>query len=287
METILEVKDISKTYSNFTLNNVSISLPKGCIMGFIGENGAGKTTTIKAILQLIYLDSGSIHVFGKDMAKFDKSCKEEIGVVLSDSMFPENMTPKNIDVVMKNIYHNWDSPVFFNYCKNLNLPVLKRIKEYSKGMKMKLGIACALSHHPKLLLMDEATSGLDPIVRDEILEVFLDFIQDEEHSVFLSSHITSDIEKVADYVVFIHEGQIILSEAKDELLENYAILKATSEQFEALENSDIIGYRTSKYSIDVLIKDRFAMKKRFPDAVLEHATLEDIMLFTIKGEQRK
>lgn len=285
MENILEIKDITKVYSGFTLDHVSIALPKGAIMGFIGENGAGKSTTIKAILQMIDVD-GDIQVFGKDMRKHSKECKEDIGVVIGESMFPENMTPISINKVMGNIYRHWDSGEFFKNCTKFKLPEKKRIKEFSKGMRMKLGIACALSHHAKLLLLDEPTSGLDPIVRDEILDVFMDFIQDEEHSVFLSSHITSDIEKIADYVTFIHNGHIVLSEAKDELLANYAILKASDDDFAMLDNADMVGYRKSQYAIEVLVKDRFNIKKRFPEAVLDPASLEDIMLYTIKGVKK-
>lgn len=285
MENILTLKNVTKNYHDFQLKNINLSIPKGTIMGFIGENGAGKTTTIKAILNQIHLDQGEVFVFDKNMITNEKENKEQIGTVLSESMFPENMNMININKVMQNIFANWDSPLFFNYGKKFQLPENKRIKEFSKGMKMKLAIACALSHHPKLLLLDEATSGLDPIVRDEILDVFMEFIQDEEHSILLSSHITSDIEKIADYITFIHQGEILLCEPKDEMLETYAILHATPEIFAELKTSDYIGYRKSTYSIDILVKDRSAIISRFPSAVLDNASLEDIMLFTVKGER--
>lgn len=286
MTPILNIEHISKTYQSFTLDNVSITLPKGTIMGFIGENGAGKSTTIKAILDLIKVDQGTIEVFGKKVQDDANGIKENIGVVLADSMFPENMSVKQIDKVMQNVYKQWNSSSFISQCNAFCLPLNQRNKEFSKGMKMKLSIACALSHNPKLLILDEATSGLDPIVRDEILEVFLDFIQDEEHSVLISSHITSDIEKVADFVTFIHQGKIILSEEKDELLENYAILRATDEQFQALDNDDYISYRKAKYAMDILVKNRSDIKRRFPEAILDNATLEDIMLYTVKGAHK-
>lgn len=282
MEAILECKELTKQYKTFTLDHVSFSLPKGSIMGLIGENGAGKTTTIKTILNMIEYQ-GSVTVFGKDMRQQERVLKEDIGVVLSDSTFPQEMTPLNIDKVLNDIYAHWDSTCFFHYCQVFGLPIKQKIKEYSRGMKMKVQIACALSHHPKLLLLDEATSGLDPVVRDEILDVFLDFIQDEEHSVLLSSHITSDIEKAADYVTFMHKGKILLSGEKDELLAYYGILRATPEQFAALRKEDYAGYRKSTYSMDVLIKDRQAIHRRFPEAIIDPATLEDILVYHVKG----
>lgn len=287
MENILDITNLCKTYDNFSLDHVTFSLPKGSIMGFIGENGAGKSTTIKAILGLVKLDEGSIHVFGKDMQMYEKENKEKIGVVLSESMFPEGMTLQNINKVLSAIYTHWDTQKFYQYKDRFDLPDKKPIKEFSKGMKMKLAIACALSHHPKLLLLDEATVGLDPIVREEILDVFMEFIQDEEHSILLSSHITSDIEKIADYVTFIHKGKIILSEAKDELLESYGILRCDEQLLQQLSPSDYTSYRKSHFSCDVLIKDKEAIHKRFPDAIIDGATLEDIMVFTVKGVQAK
>lgn len=282
MEPILELKNVSKRYESFQLDHMTFQLPKGAIMGLIGENGAGKTTTIKSILNMIHFD-GDVLVFGKDIRKNEKEIKEDIGVVLSDSSFPQEMTAIQIDQVLQDVYQHWDSGYFFSYCEQFQLSVKKKIKEYSRGMKMKIQIACALSHHPKLLILDEATSGLDPVVRDEILDVFLDFIQDEEHSVLLSSHITSDIEKVADYVTFIHQGKLLISEEKDILLQEYAILRATPEQLSALSNDDIAGYRKGSYSIDVLIKHRDQIKRRFPDAVIDSASLEDILLYSVKG----
>lgn len=285
MEHILELKNVTKKYNDFELHNINLTIPKGTIMGFIGENGAGKTTTIKSILNLIHIDQGQIEVFGKEIIQHEKECKEDIGVVLSESMFPENMDMVKINKVMHNIYKHWDSDKFFEYGDQFQLPTKKRIKNFSKGMRMKLAIACALSHHPKLLILDEATSGLDPIVRDEILEVFMDFIQDEEHSIFISSHITSDIEKIADYVTFIHKGKIILSEAKDEMLDSYGILRATPEIFSELDKKDYISYRRSTYATDVLIQNRQEMQKCYPKAVIDPASLEDIMLYTVKGER--
>ena len=227
MENVLVVRNLSKRYDEFQLKNVSFSLPKGCIMGLVGENGAGKSTTIKLILNLINRDGGSVSIFGKDNLTHEKTIKEDLGVVFDESSFPDNLNAKNISLVMKNVYKNWDEGLFYSYLKRFALPAQKKVKDYSRGMKMKLAIAAALSHHPKFLILDEATSGLDPMVREEILDIFLEFIQDEEHSILLSSHIISDLEKIADYVTFIHRGEVLFSEAKDQLLEEYGILKCT------------------------------------------------------------
>lgn len=284
MENIVEIKHLTKTYPGFQLNDVSMQIPAGTIMGFIGENGAGKSTTIRSILQLIHIDAGEIKVFGRDMKEYEKQNKEEIGVVLSDSMFPEAMNAVKIGKVLQQVYRNWDSQTYESYLTKFKLPVKKNIKELSTGMRMKLSIACALSHHPRLLILDEATSGLDPIIRDEILDVFLEFIGDGEHSILISSHITSDIEKAADYVTFIHEGKILLSEEKDILLEQYGVLHATPEQFASIQKTDYSGYRKSRFSIELLVKDREDIQRRFPEAIIDRATLEDIMLYTVKGE---
>lgn len=283
MDAILEMDRVTKSYGDFQLRDICMHVPKGMIVGLIGENGAGKTTIMKALLHLITIDSGEIRLFKKNMPDDEKQCREMIGTVFADSMFPENMSMEKIDKVMKQIYKNWDSSLFFQFQDTFSLPLKKRIKEYSKGMKMKLSIACALSHHPKLLLLDEATSGLDPVVRDEILDIFLDFVQDEEHAILFSSHITSDIEKVADYVILLHQGKILLSQEKDELLYNSGILRATPEQFAQLHEEDIIGYRKSSYAINVLVKDRKAISQRFASAVIDPAALEDIMLYMMKG----
>ena len=284
MENIVEIKHLTKTYPGFQLNDVSMQIPAGTIMGFIGENGAGKSTTIRSILQLIHIDAGEIEVFGRDMKEYEKQNKEEIGVVLSDSMFPEAMNAVKIGKVLQQVYRNWDPQTYESYLTKFKLPIKKNIKELSTGMRMKLSIACALSHHPRLLILDEATSGLDPIIRDEILDVFLEFIGDGEHSILISSHITSDIEKAADYVTFIHEGKILLSEEKDILLEKYGVLHATPEQFASIQKTDYSGYRKSRFSIEMLVKDREDIQRRFPEAIIDRATLEDIMLYTVKGE---
>lgn len=279
MENMLEVKGLTKLYDGFSLEDINLNLPKGSIMGFIGENGAGKTTTIKLILNLIHRDSGEIRVFGLDNRKFDQQIKADIGVVFDESSFPDSMRVQDIGKVMRKIYPNWDQEVFDNYRTCFSLPQKKDIKEFSRGMKMKLSIVVALSHHAKLLILDEATSGLDPIVRDEILDVLLEFIQDENHSIFLSSHITSDIEKIADYITFIHRGRIVLSESKDELLDRYGILKCKTSDFDSLDKALIKGYRKSQFGVEALVE-----KNQFRTGYLiDRASIEDIMLFTVRG----
>jgi len=282
MENILEIKNLTKHYDGFTLDKVSLALPKGSIMGFIGSNGAGKTTTIKLILNLIHRDGGDVKVFGLDNLKYEKQIKENLGVVFDESSFPINMRVPHIDKVLSKIYKNWDATVFSNYIHKFNLPVSKDIKDFSRGMKMKLSIAIALSHHAKLLILDEATSGLDPVVRDEILDVFLEFIQDENNSIFVSSHIISDIEKVADYITFINNGKIVFCESKDQLLNNYGILKCRHAEFERLDRTYVKGYRKNQFGVEALVvKDKFR-----GSYTIDRASIEDIMLYTIKGESR-
>ena len=242
MNNILEVKNLSKKYDGFELKNVNIELPQGTIMGFIGENGAGKTTTIKSILNIIKRDSGKIKIFGLDNIENERKIKEDIGVVLDDSFLSEYLNPLDINKIMKNIYKNWDENLYFKYINDFKLPKEKISKEYSSGMKMKLKIAVALSHHPKLLILDEPTSGIDPVARNEILDIFQDFIQDEEHGIFVSSHITSDLEHIADYITFINNGKIVFTKTRDELLENYGIVKCTDEQFKTINKNDYIKY---------------------------------------------
>ena len=285
MENILEIKNLSKKYNGFELKNVSIELPKGMIMGFIGENGAGKTTTIKSILNVINRDSGEIKIFGLDNKENERKIKEDIGVVLDDSFLSEYLNPSDLNKIMKNIYKNWDEKLYFKYIEDFKLPKEKISKEYSSGMKMKLKIAVALAHHPKLLILDEPTSGLDPVARNEILDIFQEFIQDEEHGIFVSSHITSDLEHIADYITFINNGEIIFTKTRDELLENYGIVKCSEEQFKKIDKKDYIKYKKNRYEYDVLIEDKYEFKKKYDISVIDKPSLEDIMLIYIKGEK--
>ncbi len=285
MENVIEIKNLCKNYDGFSLKNINLDVPKGMIMGLIGENGAGKTTTIKSILNVINSYSGEIKVFGKDCKQYEKEIKEEVGVVLDDSFLSEYLNPCDINKIMKKVYKNWDEKLYFKYIEYFKLPKEKISKEYSSGMKMKLKIATALSHHPKLLILDEPTSGLDPIARNEILDIFQDFIQDEENSILVSSHITSDLEHIADYITFINNGEIVFSKTRDELLENYGIVKCSKEEFERIDKKDYIKYRKNRYEYDVLVANRFEVNKKYEIEVIDKPSIEDIMLVYIKGEK--
>ncbi|MCL2426750.1 MAG: ABC transporter ATP-binding protein [Oscillospiraceae bacterium] len=288
MNTILEVQNLTKTYekSDFSLNNVSFSIPSGSIMGFVGENGSGKTTTIGCILNTLIKDSGTVKIFGKEVADDSTDIRNDIGVVYDTNCFPEHLTPANISSAMRQIYSKWDNELFKEHLRKFKLPEKQKIKAFSRGMTMKLGVSVALAHHPKLLILDEATSGLDPIVRDDILDTFLDFVQDESHSIFLSSHITSDLEKVADYITFIHDGSIILSEKKDDLIYNYGVMRCKAAQFEEIDRADMLAYRKHDYQIDVLVSDRKAVEKKYRDVVIDNISIEEIMLMLVKGEKQ-
>lgn len=277
----LKLDDVTKHYKDFTLNNISFSVPEGSIVGLIGENGAGKSTTINSILGLTKKDSGTITMLGS--SNIDEVSKDEIGVVFDGNNYPDVLNPKQLGKVFANIYSTWDMNTYEKMLSNFKLPMNKKIKNFSKGMKMKYSISVAFSHHSKLLILDEATSGLDPIIRDEILDMLLDFIQDEEHSVLVSSHITSDLEKIADYIVFIHEGKIIFSKPKDELLEKYGIIKCGATQFDALDKEEIIAYRKQDYEWQVLVADRQKAEKKYPKAMVIPANIDEIMLMYVKG----
>lgn len=280
----LTVSGLAKNYKEFSLSDVSFEVPQGAIVGLIGENGAGKSTTLNAILGLIHKDAGEISIMGSPIEELSLDMKEKIGVVFDGTNFSEELTPKKLNKLLKGIYTSWDEDFFVSLLKKLSLPFQKKIKSFSKGMKAKLSIAVAFAHHPKLLILDEATSGLDPIVRDHILDMFLDFVQDEENSILVSSHITTDLEKVADYIVFIHEGQLTFSKPKDELLEHYGIVKCGAAQFEALNQQDIIAYRKQDYEWQVLVSDRQSAEKKYPKAMVIPATIDEIMLLYVKGE---
>lgn len=283
MENILEVKNLSKKYKNFELRDINFELPKGMIMGFIGENGAGKTTTIKSILNIVNDYSGEIKVFGLDVRKNDKEVKENIGVVLDDMFFPEILTPIDINTILKDVYTNWDSNLYFKYLEEFSLTKNSQIRTFSKGMRKKLEIATALSHHPKLLLLDEATSGLDPIARNEVIDIFQEFIQNEECSILLSTHITTDLEHIADYITFINDGEILLSKTKDELIEKYGIVKCSEADFKKIDKKDFIKYKKSKYGYEVLVENKKEFNEKYNISTIDKITLEDLMVLMIKG----
>ncbi len=282
MDTILQVKGLCKKYEDFALDHVSFTLPRGCIMGFIGENGAGKSTTMKAILNLIRRDEGDIQIFGKDNIQNELEVKEKIGVVFDTMNLPEMLWAQDVGKMMRSLYRQWDPAKYAQYLEQFELPAKKTIKDFSRGMKMKLAIAVALSHNAQLLLLDEATSGLDPIVRDEILDILLDFIQNDSRGVLFSSHITSDLEKIADYVTFIHKGRIFFSDPKDQLLEQYGILKCTEKELAALDRKVIKGVRRHQFGVEALVEKQ-RISSGYP---VDKASIEDIMLFIARGEHQ-
>lgn len=282
MTNALTISGLTKTYPDFTLDNVSFAVPSGSIVGLIGENGAGKSTTINAALGLIQKEAGQVSILGKE--KIDDDTKERIGVVFDGSNYPEILSPKKINRIMKNIYRSWNEQIYFRLLKQFSLPLDKQVKQFSKGMKMMLAISAAFSHQSNLLILDEATSGLDPVMRDDILDMLLEFVQEEERSILVSSHITSDLEKIADYIVFIHKGKVVFSKPKDALMEQYGMIKCGTAQFEALDKADITAYRKMDYEWQVLITNREKMERKYPKAMIVPATIDEIMLLYIKGK---
>lgn len=278
----IEINNLTKSYRDFILNNISFSLPMGTIMGLVGENGAGKSTTIKLIMDTVTADRGTISVLGiSNKSKEFTALKQDIGVVLDEAYFPEVLNAKNINRIMRANYKNWNDDVYFGYIKRFSLPLDKQFKDYSRGMKMKLSIAVALSHNPKLLILDEATSGLDPMVRDEILDVFNDFTRDETHSILLSSHIISDLEKICDYITFMHKGNLILCEEKDVIIDKYAVVKLSNSDFETVPTDAIVRRKKTSFGYEALV-----LKEKINSSLkTEHTRLEDIILFMAKEEK--
>ena len=283
MNSALTVSGLTKRYEGFTLADISFEVPQGTITGLIGENGAGKSTTLHSILGLVHRDGGEISILGAPAEGLQPEARENIGVVFDGTNFSEELTPKRLNKVLKGVYSSWDEGYFLALLNKLSLPVSKKIKSFSKGMKAKLSIAAAFAHHPKLLILDEATSGLDPVMRDDMLDMFLEFVQDEENSILLSSHITSDLEKVADHIIFLHEGRLIFSKPKDELLENYGIVKCGAAQFEAIDRQDIITCRKQEYEWQGPGSDRNSAQKRYPNAMVIPASIDEIMLLYVRG----
>ena len=277
----IECRGLTKTYQDFALEDLTFTLPAGTILGLVGENGAGKSTTLKLLMNAIPREGGQITVLGTDNQSPDfLRTKEDIGVVLDEACFPEIVTPKDLGKIMGYAYANWDQGQYEGYLDRFRLPRDKKFKEFSRGMKMKLAIAVALSHQAKLLILDEATSGLDPMIRDEILEVFNDFTREEDHTVILSSHIVSDLEKICDYIAFLHHGKLVLFEEKDRLLEEYAILKLTPAQLGELDPAAVAGRKVTPYGAQALVR-RSLIPQTF---TTEHTNLEDIILFLAQGE---
>jgi ABC-2 type transport system ATP-binding protein len=280
MTPLLEIKNLRKNYTAFSLKDISFTLERGFIMGFIGPNGAGKSTTIKLILNLIKKDGGEIKIFGKDNIKNEREVKNKIGFVLDESYYYEDVTLLEMKNIVAPFYKEWDDEVFHRHLKNFNLPAEKKIKELSKGMKMKYSLAIALSHHADLLIMDEPTSGLDPLVRSELLDILTELIQDENKGVLFSTHITSDLDKVADYVALIRDGEIVLNDSKDDILERHGLVKGPKEILKQLDSDNVIGVRENRYGFEALVLDKNRVLKRFKEGVMtEKPTLDDILIY--------
>ena len=285
MENNIEVNNLSKKYDGFELKNINFAVPKGSIVGFVGENGAGKTTTIKSILNITNAN-GNIKILGKDIKQHEKEIKQNIGVVLDDSFLSDYLTAKQINSIMKDIYKEWNESKYINYLKQFNLPTNKLLKDYSSGMKMKLKIATAISHNTKLLILDEPTSGLDPVVRNEILDIFRNYIEeDETRSIFISTHITTDLEHISDYIVFIEKGEIIFNIPTAELLENYGIIKCSKEEFLNIDKQDYIRFKKEKYQYEVLTDNKENIIRKYNITTIDKPSIEDIMLLYVKGEK--
>ena len=283
----LEIKNLTKSYPGFKLDNLTLALPSGCIMGLIGENGAGKSTTIKLILDMIHKDSGSITILGKDNTDSIELTKEDIGVVMDEVGIPECLTVKQVGNVMKHTFRNWDDTEYTRLVQKLALPDKKQFKEFSRGMKMKLQIAVALSHNAKLLVLDEATSGLDPVVRNECLDMFMEYLQDENHSILMSSHITSDLEKVCDSVTFIHKGKLLVTGYKDDILESHGVIKCKKSEYKDMDPADFISARLSDYGANVMVKDKSLCARKYSGLAMDATTLEEIMLYYVNAGKKE
>lgn len=280
MQYALKLENVTKHFPTFTLDHLSFSLPQGSVMGFIGENGAGKSTTIKLILNLLHRNEGTISVFGMDNIAQESQIKARIGVVSEVTALPAAFTARNLQSIYRGVYRNWDDKQFEGFLRRFQLDDRKRIKDYSKGMRMKLAIICALSHGAELLLLDEPTAGLDPVVRDEMLDLFREFMEDERHSILLSSHITSDLEKIADYITFIHEGRLLLSRSIEDLHDTFGVLSAPTNTLRDLVEGAVFAVRTNQFGAEALVD-----RTRLPHGMqAPPATLEQIMLFMTKGE---
>lgn len=282
-ENAIEINGLTKHYDGFTLDNVSLAVPRGSIMGFVGQNGAGKTTTIHALLGINRPDSGSIKLFGQTLGKNEAAIKSRIAVVFDELPFHECLNALQLDKIMRELYPKWDSGVFAAYLERFSLLGKKKFSQLSKGMKMKLQIAAALSHDAELLIMDEATSGLDPVVRSEMLDVFLEFIADEGHSILMSSHITSDLERIADSITFIHGGKILLSGQKDVILDDHRIIKCGADELSCIDSDDIISIRRSQFGCEAMVKNFSQNGHKYSNMIADRAALDEILLFAVKG----
>ncbi len=283
MENTVEIKNLNKNYTNFSLKNVSLNISSGTIVGLIGENGAGKSTLIQSMLGILKADYDSLKFFNKDFTENEKAIKEEIAVIFDQTHFNLEFTPKFIGTILSKTYQNWDMETYYSYLKTFDLPLKKKLKTFSRGMKMKLEFAIAFSHHAKLMILDEATSGLDPIVRDEILDMIRMFTEEENHTVLMSSHITSDLDKIADYIAYIHDGKLTFMISHDNMNENYGVISGGKDILDTLNEDDIVSYIKEPYSYSILIQNRQELQKVFPDLEIRRPSVEEFMLFHVKG----
>lgn len=286
-ENAIEISNLRKCYDGFTLDDISFNVPGGSVMGFIGQNGAGKSTTIRAILNIIKTDGGSIKLLGMDHIQDEVQIKEQIAAVFDECPFHDSFRAKQLDILFRGLYKNWDGKKFYEYLERFQLPQKKKIGEFSKGMKMKMQIAAALSHDAKLLVMDEPTTGLDPVVRNEILDIFREYLSDEDNSILLSSHITSDLDKIADCVTFIDKGKLLLTGYKDDILESHGLMKCSKEDYREIEPEDIVSARINEYSVDIMVDDRERMSRKYSGIFIEKTNLEEIMLFYVNRGKRE
>ncbi len=286
MEAAVSLKNVTKHYAQFTLDHITMDIPKGSIVGLVGENGAGKTTLLKTILQMTPIQEGEILLDGQNIEGLPPQWKNQAGVILSGLEFASRMSARELGNCMRRIYQNWQDDRFEKYLGDFQIDEKKKIKDYSKGMKMKLDLAIALSHQAKLLLFDEATSGLDPMMRDDILDILLEFIQDEEHSALISSHITSDLEKVADYIAFLHQGKLKFFMNKDELLYRFGVVRCSPEDYRKIPDQYVQGFRKNQFGYEVLILDREEFQRNYPNYMVDRTTIEEIVVYYVKGDAR-
>ncbi len=286
-ENAIEIRDLTVKYDGFTLDHINFDVAKGSIMGFIGQNGAGKTTTIKSMLNIIKRDEGSIKMLGLDNIKDECAIKEQLSAVFDELPFDDQLNAKDLNFILRDVYREWDSNLYKGYLDRFGLPMKKKFGDFSKGMKMKLQIAAALSHNAKLLVMDEATTGLDPVVRNECLDIFLEYLQDENHSILMSSHITSDLEKVADSVTFINKGKILLTGYKDDVLDTHGVIKCKKSDYKEIEPADIVSARITDYGAEIMVSDKAMCRNKYSGLALDNTTLEEIMLYYVNAQKKE
>lgn len=285
MANAIEIKNLNKQYKDFCLKNISLEVPEGSVLGIVGENGAGKSTLIASVLNMAECEYEEMKIFGKDIREHEKEIKEDIAVIFDNSCYNLEFTPAFIGKMLARVYQKWNKDLYEEYLERFHLSKKKKLKEFSRGMKMKLEFAIAFSHDAKLLILDEATSGLDPVFREEMLDILRAYTEEEDHTILMSSHITSDLDKIADYIAYLHEGELLFVKTYDDIHENYGILNCNREMLEALAPDDVVAYRKEAYSYKIMVKNRVEIQKSIKGLEIERASIEDVMLFYAKGEK--